>query len=279
MSKDEYRLPKVAVIGGGAAGAATAAECKLIGFDVILIDEGAELGGIYAGDNPATPPKKFGFRKNNLRHTKVEAGSSQSAREHIQAAVAYAGPEVRLNTRAESASFDIPSSQWQIQLISNDGVETLSADVLVIATGTGTLNEIVDGNGRAFDIKKTHPHQGVEPMGIPNILVVDGPEPPMTSIFDRPLDVVEARADHTQRYVRQLEIKGPCALEVNKSLWSAAQSTRKKTIADLHDFSFAMHKFIYPNQQQTTKNASRRTSQANAAKHQRDDSTESSASS
>lgn len=241
MSNDTYRRPIVAVIGGGAAGAAAAAECALIGFKTIIVDDRDELGGRYAGPTPEQPPKNFGYRKNNLRHTKARS-TSESACEHIQAAVNFSGAEVRLNSWAEEAGFDTETGHWKVGLIAEEGSEILEADVLIIATGTGTLNEIRGADGRVFDLQSTHLHQGIEPLGLPNILVVDGPEPARRSFFDRPLDIVEARADHCQRYTRQLEVLRPGQLEVNKSYWRAAQVTRGKTVADLREFPAGTHR-------------------------------------
>lgn len=243
MHNYNYRLPSVVVIGGGAAGAAAGAECALIGFDTTIVDNQNELGGRYAGASPAELPKKFGYRKNNLKHTKVDK-TPESARAHIQAAVAYSGAKSKLNSTATAASFDTDNGRWDVTVISGDNSETLSADVLVIATGTGTIDEIRDVNGRVLDLTDTHFHEGVEPLGLPNILVVDGPEPAITKFTERPLDVIEARADYCQRYTRQIERFGPGRWEVNKSFWSAPQVTRKNIIAALREFSAASHKHI-----------------------------------
>ncbi|MBZ8176490.1 hypothetical protein GP475_10785 [Corynebacterium poyangense] len=41
-----------------------------------ILDENQEIGGRYAGANPAQPPKKFGFRKGNLKHHRFTGSAS-----------------------------------------------------------------------------------------------------------------------------------------------------------------------------------------------------------
>ncbi|MBZ8176489.1 hypothetical protein GP475_10780 [Corynebacterium poyangense] len=135
-----------------------------------------------------------------------------------------------------------------------DGQQSeLAADVIIIVTGTGTVDKIYDLHNREFDLTHAHLHQGVEPIGLPNILVVDSPEPEMTGLFSYPLNVIEAKADHSQRYVRQLEVAGPGQLTVNRSYWPAAIPVRRKTIADLREIPAKSHDFTALTQKNSTK--------------------------
>lgn len=241
--KSTYRLPTVAIVGGGAAGVAAAAECALIGFKVLLFDDKDKLGGRYAGPHPATPPRGFGFRKNNLRHTKVRNPNAEEACQHIAAALTDGDYTVYLNTRITAIAFDNSDSQWNVK--DNEG-QTHTADVVIVANGIGTIETVTTGKGYDIDLNDTHHHLGVEPIGVPNILVIDGPEPPQPRFFARPLDLVEAKANHCQDYVRQLEVIGPAALFVNKSMWTATPNTWRSFIASLGAFNQGNHEFNFP---------------------------------
>ena len=148
-----------------------------------------------------------------------------------------------LNTRITAIAFDNSDSQWNVK--DNVG-QTHTADVVIVANGIGTIETVTTGKGYDIDLNDTHHHLGVEPIGVPNILVIDGPEPPQPRFFARPLDLVEAKANHCQDYVRQLEVIGPAALFVNKSMWTATPNTWRSFIASLGAFNQGNHEFNFP---------------------------------
>lgn len=244
MAMKPYRKPTVCVVGAGAAGVAAAAECALIGFDTVLVDEKDKVGGKYVGPRPADRPKKFGFRKGNLKHSKYK-GSAASACAHIKAALDYSPARLRLQTRADSAAFDKETAQWHIGVSdANTGEsanELIKADVLILATGTSSLDEIRGPHGREIDVAGLHRHLDIVPIGAPNMLLMDAPEPAVEGFFSHPLDLIEAKANHAQHWVRRLEVKGPGQLAVNRSYWKTAAPERKKLISQLRDFMESAH--------------------------------------
>ncbi len=83
----------------------------------------------------------------------------------------------------------------------------------------------------------------MEPIGIPNILVVDAEEPAPAGFLGYPLDIVETKADAAQRWVRQLEVHGPGALQVDVTYWLATAPTRAKVKNAVSTFSERSHVF------------------------------------
>lgn len=244
MAMKPYRKPTVCVVGAGAAGVAAGAECALIGFDTVVVEEKDSVGGKYAGSRPAERPKKFGFRKGNLKHAGYD-GSAESACAHIKAALDFSPAKLRLKTHADSAAFDKDSAQWHITVsdVSTGEAddEVIKADVLILATGTSNLDEIRGPHGREIDVPGLHRHLDIVPIGAPNLLLMDAPEPAVQGLFSYPLDLIEAKANHAQHWVRRLEVKGPGQLAANRSYWKTAAPERKKLISQLRDFMEAAH--------------------------------------
>ena len=83
---DNYRLPTLLVVGAGASGVAAAAECALLGYPTKVVDKQPSAGGWYLSNADAPVVKNLGFRRRNLKHTKVKQ-NAESVREHIESAL------------------------------------------------------------------------------------------------------------------------------------------------------------------------------------------------
>lgn len=257
-----YRKPTVAVVGAGAAGVAAAAECALTGFPTLVFDQQGQVGGQYVAPGAKDPSFPFQFSKGNLRPDKHAdapayrslahgpARTAQQVCEQLAAILDFAGATAHLSARVVSAHFDKDAAQWHLRAEGPDGEREFDADVLILATnhindpGRG-LAEIVGPAGRPVDLHKVNLHLGVEPIGLPNLLLVDAPEPPLRGLRPRPLAVIEQRADYAQRYARQLEIKGPGAISVDVTYWQAGSSARGSYINSLREFSYKSH-LVHP---------------------------------
>ena len=73
--------------------------------------------------------------------------------------------------------------------------------------------------------------------------VVHGPTPRDSYLKRRPLAVIEARADHCRRYVRQLEIRGPGELTVKHDKWLVQPGTVRGIREVLAGFDAPAHDF------------------------------------
>lgn len=234
-----YRRPTVLVLGGGVAGCTAAAECGFSGYSTTLIEATGRLGGRHARPDAPNPPARTSLRTPYLRGDGTDGSAASLCRQLSDSLAAPKLPEsgepavaVRTNTMAAEAYFDYDTGYWRVTTKEGD---MLTADVLVRATGNGTPEIQWSPKARRTTsaVDECPLHQGIQPVGTPNLLLVDTPEPPGLTRPRRPLSIVEARADHCRRYTRQLEIRGPGAMTVDSASWAAQKSTRGSAASDL----------------------------------------------
>jgi hypothetical protein len=243
-----YRRPTVLVLGGGAAGCTAAAECGVSSYRTTLVEKTDRLGGRHAAPSAPTPSPGTALHTPYLRGDGTDGSATSLCRQLTDAvsapamtATGYPPVTVLTGTTAVDATFDTMTGYWLVTVSTrgaddSDGdsgdsaTRVLRADVLIRATGDGTPTI---GHSRRT-VGDAPLHQGIQPVGFPNLLLLDTPEPPGLLRPRRPLDIVEARADHCRRYVRQLEIRGPGAMTVDSASWAAQKSTRRAAVNDLH---------------------------------------------
>ena len=239
---DNYRLPTLLVVGAGASGVAAAAECALLGYPTKVVDKQSRAGGWYAVAGDSSLSEKVGYRKRNLKHTKVDK-NSESVQRHIEAALDYSGAELIPNSTVTGAEFDWDKGWWNVSVESEGKTTEHQADVVILATGKGdtTGDNFRDGRGNEIHVSKAHLHQGVEPLDIPNLITMNGDDDLERSFWSRPWDLIEARADHCWRYLRLLEVQGVGAITVNKLLWRVSSSSLKGAVNELRNCDRSTH--------------------------------------
>lgn len=239
---DPYRRPTVAVIGAGPAGATAAAECAFSGFDTTLFDKREAVGGHLAAPDAEPVSKRLHYRTPYLKVTKVD-GTAAAAARHLAAAVQAGGAEFRPHTTVTGAAFDEGEGQWEVTFIDAQGGEhTERFDILVRATGEASPWIAVPGRPN-ISVDDLYLHHGVEVVGLPNALFVDGPYPTDSSLKRHPLAVFEARGDYARRYARQLEIRGPGALTVKRDKWLVQPGAVRGIRSKLSEFDATVHEF------------------------------------
>ncbi len=234
-----YRRPTVLVIGGGVAGCTAAAECGFSGYETTLVEATGDLGGRHTLPDAPTPPPRTALSTPYLRGAGTDGSAASLCRQLTDCLALPQLPEsgepavtVLTDTTATAAHFDYSTAYWRVT--TQDG-DTLSADILVRATGNGTPDIHWSPHTRRLSapVDDRPLHQGIQPVGTPNLLLVDTPEPPGLTRPRHPLRIVEARADHCRRYTRQLEIRGPGAMTIDSASWAAQKSTRGAAASDL----------------------------------------------
>ncbi|MBF0581267.1 MULTISPECIES: FAD-dependent oxidoreductase [Corynebacterium] len=239
---DNYRLPTLLVVGAGASGVAAAAECALLGYPTKVVDKQPSAGGWYLSNADAPVVKNLGFRRRNLKHTKVKQ-NAESVREHIESALNHSGAELVPNSTVTGAEFDWNDGLWNVQVEGPNETYTLRADVVILATGNGdtTGDNFTDGKGNRLEVSAARLHQGIEPLDSPNLLTMNGSDQFGRTAVKRPWQLIEARADHCWRYLRLLEVQGVGAIEVNKALWRVSPSTLTGAVKDLRECERSTH--------------------------------------
>jgi len=236
-----YRRPTVAVVGAGVTGCAAASECAFAGFETTLFDKNSEIGGQFTSPNAPRVSRSFHFRTPYLRLTRTD-GSPASISQHLEAAVEASGAIFRGSTEVTAAEFDAEEGHWTVSYSGESGLESRSFDVLIRATGESSPWISVPGRPHT-KIDDLYLHHGIEVLGLPNTLFVDGPVPQDSYLKRHPLAAVEARADHCRRYVRQLEIRGPGALTVKHDKWLVQPGTVRGIRTTLAGFDAGAHAF------------------------------------
>lgn len=234
-----YRRPTVAVVGAGVSGATAAAECAFSGFDTTLFDKNGSIGGRFSTQNPPEASRRARYRTPYLNTTRTN-GSPQSLVRHVEAAVNAGGAKFRRLTEVTGASYNEGEGQWELTV--NNGSEPELFDVLIRATGEPSPWIEVPGR-KNIDVDDLYLHLGVEVVGLPNCLFVDGEYPSDAKPLGKSFAVAEARGDYARRYVRQLEIRGPGAMTVKRDRWLVQPGTLRGTKSALVDFVPDTHSF------------------------------------
>ncbi|WP_083280049.1 NAD(P)-binding protein [Corynebacterium sp. HMSC29G08] len=237
-----YRRPTVAVIGAGVAGSSAAAECAFSGFDTVLFERRNVIGGRFLDPGAQDVSRRYHHRTPYLKITRTD-GSPASMVKHLTAPVKASGAVFRGSTEVTAAHFDEPEGKWVLTVVGPDGTETQeSFDVLVRATGEPSPWIEVPGR-KNQNVDELYLHHGVEVVGPPNLLFVDGPHASDARLKGKSMAVAEARADYCRRYVRQLEIRGPGAITVKQDRWLVQPGMLSGLKSVLQEFDAYPHAF------------------------------------
>jgi cation diffusion facilitator CzcD-associated flavoprotein CzcO len=146
--------PQVAIIGAGFGGLAVALELKAAGIDSFTVLERAdEVGGVwqanaYPGAACDVPSVIYQFSRHLKPDWSRRFGSRDEIRDYLRQVSIESGirPHIRFGAEVTAATFVEAAARWEIELA--DG-ETLTADVLVCATGQLSRPKVPEVNGRA----------------------------------------------------------------------------------------------------------------------------------
>ncbi len=133
---------RVLVIGAGVAGLCAAIRLQGAGIPYVLIEKNAEVGGTwyenrYPGAGVDTPNHiySYSFAKHDWSRYFALQGEIQGYFEGV-ADQYEVRPNIRFNTRVESARYDEANLRWDVRTVARDGqVTDLHADIVISAVG------------------------------------------------------------------------------------------------------------------------------------------------
>ncbi|CUI81298.1 flavin-containing monooxygenase [Achromobacter aegrifaciens] len=142
---DAFQVPqgyRVLVIGAGVAGLCAAIRLQGAGIPYVVIEKNAEVGGTwyenrYPGAGVDTPNHiySYSFAKHDWSRYFALQGEIQGYFESV-ADQRGVRPNIRFNTRVESARYDEDALCWNIRTVGQDGqVQDYVADILISAVG------------------------------------------------------------------------------------------------------------------------------------------------
>ena len=143
--KDRFRVPedfRVLIIGAGIAGLCTAIRLENAGVPYLVIEKNATIGGTwhenrYPGAGVDTPSHiySYSFAKHDWTMHFALQPEIQNYFEDV-ADKYNVRPQIRFNTRVESARYDDRSARWIVRTMDDAGTsQELSANILIGAVG------------------------------------------------------------------------------------------------------------------------------------------------
>jgi 4-hydroxyacetophenone monooxygenase len=134
---------KVAIIGGGFSGVATALQMKLLGIPFVLFERRPEPGGVWSVNrypdvrvDTSSMAYDFNFER-DWRWSEYYARGPE-VRRYIEHVAKKHGilPHMRFNRDVISATFDEKRNIWTVTAKGPNGEESVEANVIVACTGT-----------------------------------------------------------------------------------------------------------------------------------------------
>jgi cation diffusion facilitator CzcD-associated flavoprotein CzcO len=147
------RSPDVVVIGAGFGGMSVALELKAAGIDTFtVLERASDVGGVWqANDYPGAycdvPSVIYQFSSHLKSNWSRRFGSQPEIRDYVRQVSVDSGvrDHIRFGAEVVSVTFDDTTNRWTVALA---GGETVTADVLVPATGQLSQPKLPDLPGR-----------------------------------------------------------------------------------------------------------------------------------
>ncbi len=156
---------RVAIVGSGFAGIATAVQCELLGLPYVVLERRAEPGGVWTINrypdvrvDTASITYEFSFEK--LYPWTEHFGRGTEVRGYIDHVAKKYGVHrnTRFDTELKRATFDEERNVWSLELGTPDGPQTLDANFVISAAGTFANARIPDFAGKeSFEGTIVHP--------------------------------------------------------------------------------------------------------------------------
>jgi 4-hydroxyacetophenone monooxygenase len=134
---------RVAIIGSGFAGIATAVQLEQLGIDYVVIERRADPGGTwtinrYPDVRVDTPSNNYEFIFEKNYKWKEYFGRGEQVREYLTYVSKKYGvfEKSRFNADLKRATFDEARNLWVLEIETPKGTQTLDANFIVSATGT-----------------------------------------------------------------------------------------------------------------------------------------------
>ena len=148
---------KIAIIGAGPSGLATAAVLQEFGHDVLVFEKAPDIGGVwsatrtYPGVSTQDDRVTYAFSDFPMPEDFPEHPSGAHVRGYLEnyAEVKGVRSRVHLNTRVESAEPNAAADGWVIRTVGASGPATHDVDWLVVANGVFSTPHVPVWPGRA----------------------------------------------------------------------------------------------------------------------------------
>lgn len=133
---------RIGIVGAGSAGIILGTNLRKLGVDFVIFEKNDEVGGTwyqhrYPGCGVDTPNHAYSFSFGS----RYDWGRYFAPRHEIQDYMRRIADEtgirrhIRFNTTVQRATWIEPEAKWEIEVVSNGGVEVTRVDVLVSAIG------------------------------------------------------------------------------------------------------------------------------------------------
>jgi 4-hydroxyacetophenone monooxygenase len=156
---------KVAVIGSGFSGIAAGVQLGLLGIPYVVIERRADPGGTWTIHrypdvrvDTASITYEFAFEK--LYQWEEYFGPGASVRQYLHHVSKKYGvfENTRFNSDLKRATFDEAKNVWTLEIETPDGVETMTANVIISASGLFANPRVPHFEGQeSFAGKMLHP--------------------------------------------------------------------------------------------------------------------------
>jgi dimethylaniline monooxygenase (N-oxide forming) len=147
---------KIAIVGAGPSGLATAAVLQEFGHEVVVFEKAPDIGGVwsatrsYPGLSTQDTRVTYAFSDVPMPEDFPEHPTGAHVRSYLEGYARVKGllDRVRLSTRVESAEPRADGEGWTLQVTGPDGPSTLDVDWLVVANGVFSTPHVPDWPGR-----------------------------------------------------------------------------------------------------------------------------------
>jgi cation diffusion facilitator CzcD-associated flavoprotein CzcO len=163
---------KIAIVGAGPTGLATAAVLQEFGHDVVVFEKAPDIGGVwsatrsYPGVSTQDDRVSYAFSDVPMPDDFPEHPSGAEVRAYLQhyAQVKGLTRAIHLGVRVDSAEPDGTGDGWDVRVVGPSGPATHHVDWLVVANGVFSTPHVPDWPGR--DEFEAHGGQVVVPTGL-----------------------------------------------------------------------------------------------------------------
>jgi cation diffusion facilitator CzcD-associated flavoprotein CzcO len=146
---------KIGIVGGGIAGLSTAKTLKACGFEVVLFEKEADVGGVwsasrrYPGLTTQNPRDTYAFSDFPMPKSYPEWPSGAQMQAYLEAYVDHfrLGDVVKLGAEVVSASLLPNASGWTLKVRASGVEESLEVDWLIVCNGIFSIPAVPDFEG------------------------------------------------------------------------------------------------------------------------------------